>query len=59
MDNSKIIEEIHQKQASLNQKYKEEGLTDEILEKQVELNTLKNQYNISDKCKRIHENYVQ
>ena len=39
--------------------YEKEGLTDEILEKQVALNELRNKLNISDETKRIYENFVQ
>lgn len=52
-------EEIARRQAKINLKYKEEGLTDEVFEAQLELNKLKNEQNISDKTNRIHERFVQ
>lgn len=47
------------KQRVIDKKYAEEGLTDEVLDAQVELNKLRHEHNISDHNKRIHENYVQ
>lgn len=47
------------KQRVIDKKYEEEGLTDEVLDLQVELNQARHEHNISDHNKRIHENYVQ
>ena len=50
------------KQRALEKEYKKEGggePSDELLEKQVELNQLRHKHNISDRSKRVHDNYVQ
>ena len=50
--------QIRNKQRTVNKQYEKEGLTDEVLKKQVELNKLKHELDISD-SKKLHENYVQ
>ena len=52
-------EEIARRQAHINEKYIEEGLTDEVFEAQLELNKLKNEHDISDKTNRQYKNFVQ
>jgi hypothetical protein len=47
------------KQRAINKKYEKHGLTDEVLEEQVKLNTFRNLHDISDSSKRIYKNYVQ
>ena len=47
------------KQRAINKKYEKHGLTDEVLEEQVKLNTFRNLQDISDSSKRIYKNYVQ
>ena len=58
---SKKIHEIrlNRKQKSINKEYEKNGLTDEVLEKQVALNTKRHELNISDANNRIYENFVQ
>ena len=51
--------ELQDKQQVINKKYKKEGLTDEVLEMQVELNTERHKLDISDETKRIYKNFVQ
>lgn len=51
--------QIKNKQRAINKAYEEQGLTDELLKAQIELNKKKHEHNISDSSKRIHENYVQ
>lgn len=51
--------EFEQRQKEIDVKYEKEGLTDEVLELQVQLNQERNRLNISDPTKRIYENYVQ
>lgn len=55
----KLILEIKNRQKRLNQKYEQEGLTDEILDKQIELNKLRNKYDITDETEKIYEDFVQ
>ena len=47
------------KQSAINKKYEKHGLTDEVLEEQVKLNTFRNLHDISDSSKRIYDKYVQ
>lgn len=51
--------ELQDKQKIINKKYKKEGLTDEVLDLQVELNTERHRLNISDETKRIYDRFVQ
>ena len=51
--------QLKNRQRVINKKYKKEGLTDEILEKQVELNQLRHELDISETSKKIYDNYVQ
>ena len=51
--------QIKNKQKHINKLYEKDGLTDEVLREQIELNKMKNKLNISDKSKRIYQNYVQ
>ena len=46
-------------QKLVDKQYEEEGLTDEVLEKQLEVNKLRHKHNISDESNRLHEEYVQ
>ena len=51
--------QLKNRQRVIDKKYKKEGLTDEILEKQVELNQLRHELDISDSSKKIYDKYVQ
>ena len=51
--------QIKNKQRAINKAYEKHGLTDEILQAQIELNKKRHEHNISDSDKRVHENYVQ
>ena len=57
----KIIQawNLNRKQADLNKKYELYGLTDEILDKQVELNKKRHELDIRDKNNVIYEDFVQ
>lgn len=59
VDRIQLIHELDKKQEELNKQYNKEGLTDEILEKQIEINTIRSQENIPDPKETIHKNYVQ
>ena len=50
---------IRNKQRSINKKYEKEGLTDEILDAQIELNKMRNEHNIADEKPVIYEESVQ
>ena len=51
---------IKNQQRTLNKKYAEEGLTDEILDKQIELNKLRHEHDIVDELEpKLYEDFVQ
>ena len=51
--------QIKNKQRAINKQYEKEGLTDEVLDAQIELNKLKHEYDIADSSKKVFEEYVQ
>ena len=50
---------INREQEKIKEKIEKEGLTDELLERQVKLNQKRNKHDISDKTKRIYKEFVQ
>ena len=50
---------INREQEKIKEKIEKEGLTDELLERQVRLNQKRNKHDISDKTKRIYKEFVQ
>ena len=50
---------INRQQTQLNKQYAVDGLTEEILEKQIQLNIKRHKLNITDKTEHLHEEYVQ
>lgn len=62
MDKAKkflTIIQLKNRQRVIDKKYAKEGLTDEVLMLQVELNTLRHQMDIPDKNNFVYENFVQ
>lgn len=51
--------ELKQRQESLNQEYEKKGLTDEVLDKQIEINKLRAKHDIQDQNETIYKEYVQ
>ena len=51
--------EFQQEQKKINEMFDEEGLTDEILMKQVELNKKRHESDVHDPNEEVHENFVQ
>ena len=51
--------ELRNRQRVIDNKYKEEGLTDEVLDLQLAINKERKEYNIPDENHRLHETYVQ
>lgn len=51
--------QLKNRQRVLNKQYEREGLSDEVLEAQVELNQLRNELDIPDSDNFIHEKFVQ
>lgn len=52
-------EPIKEAQKLINAKYNEKGLTNEILEAQVELNKIRHALDIHDESEELFEDYVQ
>lgn len=50
---------LKNRQNKVNKLYQEEGLSEEVLRKQVEINTERNQYNIPDDDEKIYMDFVQ
>lgn len=46
-------------QKQINRQYKKDGLTDEILDRQIALNTKRHELDIPDGSKKINGKYVQ
>ena len=52
-------ETINLMQAEVDEIFEKEGFTDEVLEKQVTINTLRSEHNIPDESEFIYEEFVQ
>lgn len=50
---------LKRKQADLNREYERYGFTDKVLEKQIEINTLRRKYDIPDESHFVYEEFVQ
>lgn len=51
--------ELKYKQKYIDKKYKKEGLSDKVLELQVQLNTERHELDITDETQKIYEDFVQ
>ncbi|WP_458454204.1 hypothetical protein [Methanobrevibacter sp.] len=51
--------QLKNKQRALDKQYASEGLTDEVLEKQLEINRLRHELDIPDQTNFVYENFVQ
>lgn len=60
-DAEKVKLEVHlrNQQRVIDKKYAEEGLTDEILDMQIELNKLRHEHDIAEESKKVFEDFVQ
>ena len=56
---NRLREELNQKQEEINKEFVEKGLTDEIIQRQIEINKLRNANDIPDTCEFVYEDYVQ
>lgn len=54
----KIIQ-LKNKQRVVDKKYEKEGLSDDVLEAQIEINELRHELGIPDSSKFIYEDFVQ
>lgn len=52
-------EHLKKKQEEVDKLYKEHGLTDEVLDKQIAINKLRHAHDIADESCKVHEDYVQ
>lgn len=50
---------LKNRQKRINKKYEKEGLTNEILQEQLEINKLRNELNIPDDNEKVYEDFVQ
>lgn len=53
------IKELDKKQEIVNHLYKNEGLTDEVLDLQIEINKKRHETNITDPNELVYKNFVQ
>ena len=51
--------QLKNKQRTVDKLYKKHGLTEEVLEKQVEINTLRSELDLPDASEFVYENFVQ
>ena len=54
-----ISRKLDKQQKEVDKLYAEQGVTDEVLTKQTEINRIRNKESITDKKQRIYENFVQ
>lgn len=50
---------LKNKQQHVNKLYERDGLTDEVLNLQVQINQERNEYNITDDSEKIYKDFVQ
>lgn len=51
--------QLKNKQRAIDKQYERDGLTDEVLDAQVELNMLRHELDIADSKNQVHEKFVQ
>ena len=51
--------ELLERQEKLNKEFEEKGLTDELLDAQLEINRLRHEHDIPDETNQVHEEFVQ
>ena len=52
-------EHLKKKQKEVDKLYNKDGLTDEVLDKQIAINKLRHAHDIPDESEKVHEDYVQ
>ena len=52
-------EHLKKKQKEVDELFEKDGLTDEVLDKQITINKLRHAHDISDETETVHEDYVQ
>lgn len=58
-DRIQLMKKLDEQQKEINKEYEEKGLTDELLEKQIQINTTRHKENMPDTTKNIYKNFVQ
>lgn len=59
VDRINLMKELDKKQEIVNNLYEEQGLTDEVLDLQLEINQTRHKENIPDPKELIYKNFVQ
>lgn len=59
IDRIKLMKDLDNKQEIVNQLYAEEGLTDRVLDLQLEINESRAKENIPDPEEMVYKNFVQ
>ena len=54
-----VNRELNKIQAEISAEYKENGLTEELLDKQVLINSIRNLFDIPDDAEKIYKKYTQ
>lgn len=54
-----VNRELDKIQAEISAEYKENGLTEELLDKQVLINSIRNLFDIPDDAEKIYKKYTQ
>lgn len=52
-------DKLTEMQKKLDKIYNEQGLTDEVLDLQLEVNALRHEHDIPDETKKVYKEYVQ
>lgn len=52
-------EHLAKKQKEVDELYNEQGVSDEVLEKQIAINKLRHAHDIVDESEKIYKDYVQ
>ena len=59
IDRIKLIKELDKEQEEITKLYEAEGLTDEVLDRQIAINQKRHKENITDPKELIYKNFVQ
>lgn len=52
-------DKLRKMQDEVDELFAKDGLTNEVLEKQLEINRLRHEHDISDEKNSVHQNFVQ
>lgn len=59
MNREELKRQLDEKQQIVNQLYETDGLTDEVLNMQVDINAMRHEYDLVDESELIYDKYVQ